>query len=105
MDESDKRELFAKIDKIAEDIVDIKITSVKQEVTLALQKDVLDEHIRRTSIAEERIEMIRTELEPIKNHISKIQGFKDTSIFLVKFISVLSGLIIALFKSFSFFFK
>lgn len=55
-------EIKQKIDKIQEDIVDIKITLERNTVSL-------EEHIKRTALAEERVEQTRKELEPVKDHV------------------------------------
>lgn len=71
----------SKIDKILEEITDMKVTLGKQEVTLAHQDETLAknteslaEHMRRTLANEALIETIRTDIEPIKKHVVFIKG-------------------------------
>ena len=63
------KEVEDKLDKIQEDITDIKIT-------LAANTSSLQEHMRRTAIAEDRIELIQsemnTQLTPIKSHVTMV---------------------------------
>jgi hypothetical protein len=63
---SDER-ILDKLDKMDDRLNHIDITLVKQE-------ENLKEHMRRTLIAEESIEVIRTELKPVKKHIHMIEG-------------------------------
>jgi hypothetical protein len=49
-----------KLDKIAEDISEIKTTLAEQHITLK-------EHIRRT-------ELLESDLHPIKVHVAKVEG-------------------------------
>jgi chromosome segregation ATPase len=50
------------------DKVDEKLSSI--DVTLAKQAKDLEHHIYRTSLAEENIELLRTELQPVKRHVA-----------------------------------
>ena len=50
------------------DKVDEKLSSI--DVTLARQAKDLEHHIYRTSLAEENIELLRTELQPVKKHVA-----------------------------------
>lgn len=49
--------LHEKVDNIKEDITDMKITSAKQEINLL-------DHMKRTSIAEERLELFEQRVVP-----------------------------------------
>lgn len=59
--------IYEVLDKIGEDISELKITAAKQE-------ENLKEHIRRTDIAEENLELIRKEIQPLKEHVIVING-------------------------------
>lgn len=59
--------IYEVLDKISEDVSDLKVTSAKQE-------ENLKEHIRRTEIAEENLDLIRKEIEPLKEHVIVING-------------------------------
>jgi hypothetical protein len=50
------------------DKVDEKLSSI--DVTLARQAKDLEHHIFRTSLAEENIELLRAEVQPIKKHVA-----------------------------------
>lgn len=68
-----------KVDKIADDIVDIKVTQGMQQVSL-------DEHIKRSDMLEELYRDIKEkELEPVKKEIYQIKG-------IYKFIGILGVL-------------
>jgi hypothetical protein len=53
---ADFKSIDAKIDKMAEDIGEVKVTQAEQKVILSGQADQLKEHIRRTELAESRID-------------------------------------------------
>ena len=57
------------IDKIQEDVTDIKIVMTRNTSSL-------EEHMKRTSIAEQRIELLQeklsTEIAPIKSHVAMV---------------------------------
>jgi len=59
--------IYELLDKISEDISELKITSAKQE-------ENIKEHIRRTELAEENLTMLRQEIEPLKQHVVAING-------------------------------
>lgn len=78
-----------KFAKLAEDIVELKVTVAKQEVNLENQSKILDRltdsvelHIRRTAALEDLVEIVRseidskieTEIKPIKTHIHFVKG-------------------------------
>jgi hypothetical protein len=60
--------IYEVLDKISDDVSELKVTSAKQE-------ENLKEHIRRTEIAEENLDLIRKEIEPLKEHVIVINGF------------------------------
>lgn len=63
---SDER-IYEILDKISEDISELKVTSAKQE-------ENIKEHIRRTELAEENLHMLRQEIEPLKQHVVLVNG-------------------------------
>lgn len=63
----DSDKILQSLDRIESDIVELKITSAKQE-------ENLKEHIRRTEIAEENITLIREEIRPLKDHVIVVNG-------------------------------
>lgn len=54
-----------KIDKLDERLDKIDITLTKQHGSL-------DHHIKRTALAEENIEMLRSEIKPLAQHVATI---------------------------------
>jgi archaellum component FlaC len=64
-DQLDKIE--AKVEKIEDSISNI-------DITLAKQAKDLEHHIYRTSLAEENIELLRTELQPVKKHVALVDA-------------------------------
>ena len=65
IDKVDK--LDNKIDIIAEDIVTLKVTSVKHNETLVY-------HVKRSDLNEANIELLRKEVEPLKAHVNQVSG-------------------------------
>lgn len=67
-------EVMKKLDKLEQklDQIDDRLSNI--DVTLASQAIDLKHHIRRTDLAEERMEHIETQLEPIKKHVAMING-------------------------------
>ena len=59
--------IYELLDKISDDISELKITAAKQE-------ENIKEHIRRTELAEENLEIIRKEIQPLKEHVIAING-------------------------------
>ena len=57
-----------KIDKIAEELMSIKVTLHGQHISI---KD----HIRRTNLAEENLKLIREQIDPIEKHVLYVNGF------------------------------
>lgn len=64
-----------KLDKIQEDIIDIKVAIV------AIQKDI-NYHIMRTDLAEEKIDLLKTELDPISKHVTLMKLSAKIGVFL-----------------------
>jgi archaellum component FlaC len=58
------------LDKIEEkvDRIEEKISSI--DITLAKQSKDLEHHIYRTDLAESNIEMLRSEIQPVKKHVA-----------------------------------
>lgn len=73
IDKVDKLDI--KIDTIASDIVELKITSGKHE-------ENLKEHMKRSDLLEKSQEVLFEELKPIKVHVHTVNGtFKFLGIF------------------------
>lgn len=63
----DEKRVLDKLDEMGKHLNSIDVTLAKQEVNL-------DNHIRRTDLAEESISLIRDEIKPIKKHIHMMEG-------------------------------
>jgi hypothetical protein len=61
------------------------------DVTLARQATILEEHIRRTGVAEKRLDLLQEQIEPLKTHIDMSVG----AVKLIGVVSVLSGIVVA----------
>lgn len=71
-----------RFDKVDEklDKIEVKISNI--DVTLARQAKDLEHHIYRTELAEENIQLIRKELEPVKKHVNIMDAtFKVIGVF------------------------
>lgn len=80
-----------KIDEKLERIED-KISNI--DVTLTKQAKDLEHHIYRTDLAEENIELLRSELDPIKKHIN----FVDASLKVIGLIASGMTFILGIYK-------
>jgi hypothetical protein len=52
--------------------IDSRLNSIDK--TLAEQHQQLKDHIRRTELAEENLDLLRTELKPVKEHVVRVDG-------------------------------
>jgi hypothetical protein len=78
-------ELSERLDKMVASVQRIDTTLAKQAVTL-------EEHVKRTELAEHRIEHLQSQLDPIKAHVAGISAIPR----FITLVSVLTGLSIAL---------
>lgn len=81
-----------KLDEMAKDIVEIKVSTAEINTTLIGQRESLDYHIMRTDLLEDKVLLL-------KESVDKSKGMKDLIIFLVKVSSVLIAAVTA-FKKF-----
>lgn len=67
-------DVLNKLEKIDEKLekMDDKLGNI--DVTLVAQAADLKYHIKRTTLAEKRMEHIESQLEPIKKHVSMVHG-------------------------------
>lgn len=66
------------------DIISEKITNI--DVTLGKQSVILDEHIRRTNILEEK-------LAPVEKHVHMVNGALKLIGFIALFVGIIQGLL------------
>jgi len=57
-----------------DDIKGIKSILASVDITLVKQEESLKHHIYRTGLAEKRLQHIEDGLEPIKAHVSRVDG-------------------------------
>lgn len=68
MDENDiLGKIYNKVEKISDDMGELKVTSAKQQVSL-------DEHVRRTDLLEKQTEILFSEIKPLKEHVIQVSG-------------------------------
>lgn len=66
--------LEIKIDKIIEDMGDVKVTLARHEVFHETNTKSLSEHMARTKAAEQRIEMLTKEVNTLEKHKERVTG-------------------------------
>lgn len=57
----------SKLDKIQEHLASVDVTLAKQEVSLT-------EHVKRSTLLEENVKMLRSEFTPIQKHVIVVNG-------------------------------
>ena len=92
--EKELEKINEKLDKLTDDIVDVKVILAKQE-------ENIKHHIKRTDLLEENVEILRDEmrkdLRPIKKHVQSVGN-------LLKFVGATGALLLFL-KEIGIFFK
>lgn len=73
-----------KVDKITEDITDIKVTLASQHITLT-------EHTRRSLASEKAVELLARKIEPIERHVSNVEFCLRA----IGFISIIGSIMLA----------
>lgn len=63
----DFESIHLKLDKIQEDISEIKVLD-------AIQNEQLKAHMRRSDLLEERVEQVNNELKPVLEHVTMLRG-------------------------------
>jgi hypothetical protein len=86
-----------KIDKIREDIEDIRNSLSEMRVVSAAQAKDIEMHIKRTDLLELSLKSLKEELEPAR----KITDFLKTGLQIVGIIALIAGAIGAVLKIFS----
>lgn len=73
-----------KLDRIKDDITDIKITLSKMESTLDRNTDSLEVHVKRTDLLEAKVELVKTEVLPLLPEIKQmVKYWKILSIIVI----------------------
>jgi chromosome segregation ATPase len=84
------RKLLEKLDEKM-DKVEEKLGSI--DVTLAKNTSSLDEHIRRTELAEEAISIIKNEMAPIQKHVTQVHTIFQAIGFVSVVVSIAAGVV------------
>ena len=79
--------LYEKVEKISDDISEMKVTVARQEENIA-------HHIKRTDLLEESLGLFRTEMEPAKIFVTKTKFFAE----ILGYASALLGFGLGLFQ-------
>lgn len=87
--DNDILRLENKVDKISDDITDIKVIMERNTSSL-------EYHIQRTNIAEENIDMLRKQIEPIKQRVEFENKLAKTTYTVIKFIGAALAVAVAL---------
>lgn len=81
------KSLQDKLDKSHDELTEIKIILGRQEESLRL-------HVYRTDLAEQNIEMLRQEFQPIRTHVNYVQG----GLKLIGLLGTIGGIILSILK-------
>ena len=77
--------IIDKLDKISEDVAEIKVMD-------AIQNEQLKEHMRRTDILEQQIDKIDGRVKPIETHVHHLAGILK----LVTWASILVSILLSI---------
>lgn len=91
-------EINSKLDKMAEKLDRMSDTMTVIQVSQGKMEVNVDEHIRRTGIAEDNIAMIRSEMKPIQEHVTQVQTITKFAMWIIGGIGALIIAFIAHFK-------
>jgi len=61
-----------RFEKMAEDVQEIKVTLAKMEVTLDRNTESLVEHVARTNLLEQKVEVLKQEVTPVLKDIQPV---------------------------------
>ena len=61
-----------KLDKIKDDVNDIKVSLAKIESTLERNTESLIEHVKRTNLLEDKVEVLKDEVTPVLKDIKPV---------------------------------
>ena len=59
---------------MSQEFEDLKNLIHDVDKKLAIQNEILREHMRRTEIAEEGIKILHNDLAPLKKHVAHVEG-------------------------------
>lgn len=78
--------LDEKLERVEEKLASIDVTLVKQEVNL-------QEHMRRSLLNEEAIEIIKEELKPVQKHVTQVHTIFQAVGFIAVVVSIVAGVV------------
>lgn len=76
-------QIGAKLDSISEDITELKVTAAKQEINL-------QEHMKRSELLEEQVDLINSEVRPILEGLSFLKKVAKFAVGLATIIKAIS---------------
>lgn len=73
-----------KLDKIANDVQEIKLSLVKMDMTLERNTESLVTHVKRTDLLEQKVELVKTEVLPLLPEIkTMVRYWKVLSVIVI----------------------
>lgn len=85
--ESKLEKIESKQDKILDEIIENKIINTRNTASL-------EEHIKRTNMLQEELNVLKEELKPVEKHVAMVSG----ALKLLGVISLLASLTVAIFN-------
>lgn len=75
--------IYAKVEKISDDVGELRVSSVRQEEIANKHEETLQDHMKRSDTLEKMYEHLdEDKIQPLQQHMSQIHG-------IVKFIGLL----------------
>lgn len=74
--------IYHKVEKLSDDMSDMKVVAGKQESNLV-------EHMRRSDLLEENIEILRESIVPVQKHVDMVSG----ALKLIGFVGIAAGVV------------
>lgn len=96
MDAPEKNLIVDLILDIKKDVSDLKQSQIETKEIAVKNTVVLEEHMRRTDIAEKRIELLQEEIKPIKDHVTSVNTIAKFLLAALKVLGVIVSLVGAL---------
>jgi phosphoenolpyruvate carboxylase len=84
------KKLLEKLDEKL-DLVETRLSSI--DVTLAKQELNLQEHMRRSLLNEEAIDLIKEELKPVQKHVTQVHTILQVVGFVAVLVSIVASVV------------
>lgn len=78
-----------KLDKILEDLTDLKVIQERHSVLHEKNTEDLAEHIRRTAQNEEMIKSLSDDLAPIKKHVTVVETIAKNTMYVLGIVAAI----------------